>query len=146
MRYKNNFLFAIITYIIIFGLVKFTALAENEAAKATGIGEEEYLFHEPTLGRGELHITSNPNGAKIFLNGKETPYKAPVTIPDLIPGRYEVLATQKNYGSVVKRVWIKEGEITRVEFSLPNRKTYGSLVSISAIIITAVVIAALLSR
>ena len=39
---------------------------------------------------GSIEVTTYPSGAKIFLNGNDTGYITPYTIPNLLKGTYEV--------------------------------------------------------
>lgn len=91
--------------------------------------------HEAKIKTGQLHIGSNPSGAKIFLNGKlQQERKTDVTISDLPPGRYEVKVTKMHRGAAVKTVFVKEGEKTSVSLHLPSRnRQIGCLAGISAI-------------
>lgn len=132
MKCRNSLTLLIVVCAIVLGLP--IAFAEEEPPKAISTEEDEYLFHELPIGKGKLHVISRTKGAKILLNGETTAYETPATVPDLIPGRYEIKATRKRRCSAEKTVWVREGRTTEVELKLPSRTLYGCLVSIGAVI------------
>ena len=67
------------------------------------------LPHEKKIGKGRLTVSSNPVGAKVFLNGEFVGY-TPINAPDLIPGTYEIKVTKRNHGTVIKKAFVEEGK------------------------------------
>lgn len=67
---------------------------------------------EEKISKGSLKVTSTPDGARIFLDGKSTGLKTPATIYDLkIGASYSVRLDLDGYKSATKRKSIKkEGE------------------------------------
>jgi len=78
------------------------------------------LPHEKKIGRGILIISSKPAGAKVFLNGKFGG-NTPISMPDLIPGTYEVKVTKINHGAVTKKVFMEEYKNIEVSLTLKSR-------------------------
>ena len=68
---------------------------------------------------GTLHLISNPDGARFYVNN-EARGKGPVTIPGLAPGAYLVRAELDGYGTASKTITLGNGESVREEFKLSN--------------------------
>lgn len=68
---------------------------------------------------GTLHLTSDPEGARFYVND-EAHGKGPVTISNLKAGKYTVRAEYEGYGTMTKTVEIVNGSSAREEFRLSN--------------------------
>ena len=68
---------------------------------------------------GTLHLISNPDGARFYVNN-EARGKGPVTIPGLPQGEYLVRAELDGYGTMSRMIKIGNGESVREEFKLSN--------------------------
>lgn len=68
---------------------------------------------------GTLHLTSDPEGARFYIDG-EAHGKGPVTVSGLKAGEYVVKAEHEGYAAQTKTVVIENGESAREEFKLSN--------------------------
>lgn len=67
--------------------------------------------------KAEVEIRTNVPGAAIFLDGREKG-TAPITLKKLTPGRHVIQAKKKNFGSAEKKVDLKRGKNSTIEFFL----------------------------
>jgi tRNA A-37 threonylcarbamoyl transferase component Bud32 len=65
---------------------------------------EKAVVPEPSP-TGEIRISSSPQGAKVFLNGKYSDHDTPTRLSGLSPGKYQLTLKKEGY-----EVW--EGEVT----------------------------------
>ena len=57
-----------------------------------------------------INITTQPSGAKIFVNGKQKGL-SPITLKKTLPGSYEIKATLKGYKEKLKQVLVAEAPL-----------------------------------
>lgn len=77
----------------------------------------------PVVATGTLHITSDPQGANIFLNGQTTDYKTPAILDDLeLEKNYLVGLALENFGRTEKMVRLENTEpiFLNIPFSKPS--------------------------
>ena len=67
---------------------------------------------------GKINIRSNPSGARIFLNGKETGKTTPAVIDDLKQGRYTVRLLKEDFQPLVRSVNIASSKPYSIEEKL----------------------------
>ncbi len=77
-----------------------------------------YRREQPLKGmyKGYIYVTSEPEGARLFLNGEEkgtTPLEL-----ELRPGRYLLLLTREGYESVERAIEVERGGYALIRFSL----------------------------
>ena len=68
---------------------------------------------------GTIHLSSVPAGARLYVNN-EPRGVAPLSLPGLTPGTYEVRAEMEGYGTVSKTIQIGNGESASEEFRMSN--------------------------
>ena len=78
--------------------------------------EELTIKLKPVL--GDLAITTNPPNAVVFLDGKRHSGKSNTTVGAIKPGDYDVKVTLDGYYAAEKRVEVKAGQASKLEFSL----------------------------
>jgi hypothetical protein len=67
-------------------------------------------------GTGKLRITSEPEGATVFLNSYREG-QTPITV-DLAVGPYTVRIEKKDYTPVTQEVVVSDGEVTELNIKL----------------------------
>ena len=72
-------------------------------------------------GKGFLYVTSKPQGADIYLDGKTTREKTPVEM-EVSAGSHTLEVSLKFYEPASKSVHVSADEVSRVEFSLVRGK------------------------
>ena len=86
---------------------RITRPVEKEAARpifSPAEEREKAVVPEPSP-TGEIRISSSPQGAKVFLNGKYSDRDTPTRLSGLSPGKYQLTLKKEGY-----EVW--EGEVT----------------------------------
>ncbi|WP_342676741.1 PEGA domain-containing protein [Methanofollis sp. UBA420] len=82
-------------------------------------GEEAKVFFELERECGVLNVSSVPEGARIFLEGKETEWLTNTTLTDIPTGEHNVTVTLDDYVKPENRtVTVNAGETTEVFFVL----------------------------
>jgi len=76
------------------------------------------LLKEIPPALASLHISSQPSGAKVFLNEQETPYRTPTTLNELKPGPYTIGLYLENYKFWKRKVVLKENDKTNYDIEL----------------------------
>ncbi len=71
---------------------------------------------------GKIDIRTNPQGAKIFLNGKDTGKRTPSTLSDLKKGRYTLRLLKENFQPIIRSVTIASAKSYPVEERLLELK------------------------
>lgn len=72
----------------------------------------------PLTNIGILDIDSEPSGARIYVNDKDTQYTTPATITNLSAGDYTYKVILSGYSDVAGKFTIKAGESTKVHLVL----------------------------
>ena len=71
---------------------------------------------------GYVSVISDPAGATVFIDGKESG-KTPCNIKDVLVGNRKVTLTLTSYAQATKEVVVKEGEVADVNLTLKNTAT-----------------------
>lgn len=102
-------------------VVKFSLPGFREEVRelAMRAGEQQNLPIVLEALPGTLHLISDPDGARFYVND-EPRGPSPLVIPGLKPGDYVVRAEKAGYGTVTKTVTIDNGASAREEFKLSN--------------------------
>jgi len=77
-----------------------------------------YKFNPHTLKfvkTGLIYIKTQPEGAKIYLNGKLISEKSPASIQELIPGVYKITLELAQYYTWKSEVDVEAGKISRID-------------------------------
>jgi len=77
-----------------------------------------YKFNAHTLKfvkTGLIYIKTQPEGAKIYLNGKLMPEKSPASMQELIPGVYKITLTLAKYYPWRSEVDVEAGKVSRID-------------------------------
>ena len=77
-----------------------------------------YKFNPHTLRfvkTGLIYIKTQPEGAKIYLNGKLIPDKSPASIQELIPGVYKITLELAQYYTWKSEVDVEAGKVSRID-------------------------------
>ena len=99
-----------------FRMAGFTEEKREVSLKA---GETQHLSISLNAKPGTLYLQSDPAGAQFYVDDR--PYgKSPVTIADLKPGEYNVVASLDGYAKISRNICIRAGEAVREEFKLAN--------------------------
>jgi len=69
------------------------------AIKLVGLEKILGLEKRPELGRGGLHLESQPSGATVYLDAQELKEKTPIIKDDLVAGQYLVELSKGNYAA-----------------------------------------------
>ena len=69
---------------------------------------------------GRVAVHTEPQGARIFINGEETPYRSPVNFA-VVPGRYQITVERSGYASETREVVVRKDQMAPVQLEL-NRK------------------------
>jgi DNA-binding beta-propeller fold protein YncE len=86
-------------------------------------GNNRILKFSPVtpLPAGNISVTSNPSGAAIFLDGKNTGHFTPFTLPDIAEGNHGVYVTKDCYVTPdPKNVNVIAGGTVPADFTLPS--------------------------
>jgi PEGA domain len=75
---------------------------------------------------GRLVIHTDPDGARIIVNGKPTSYRSPVNF-GLAPGSYKITVERDGYSSVTKDVVVKANQSIQVRVALKSSEGGGIL-------------------
>jgi len=102
-------------------VVKFSMAGFREEVRelAMRAGDQQNLPIVLEALPGTLHLLSDPEGARFYVND-EPRGPAPLVIPGLKPGDYVVRAEKEGYGTVTKTITISNGASAREEFRLSN--------------------------
>lgn len=84
---------------------------------AAGNGQAQETAADTAGPETVLRITSNPEGAEVFINGEPYDGVTPLTIKGLSPGKYFIEITKAQYRKEGRQVEVKPGE-NAVRFSL----------------------------
>lgn len=77
---------------------------------------------------GSIAVSSNPSGAKIFLDGTDTLHTTPSTLMGIAPGTHGVKLTLSGYSdSTEQSVVVNAGATTPADFTLTPLPTTGSI-------------------
>ena len=82
-------------------------------------GSRENVFVKFEGDPGSLLVTSVPDGARIYIDGKSY-NKAPVKLDKLKPGIYEVKAEMDGHNTISRKVTVGLGQAVSEEFRLDN--------------------------
>jgi len=106
------------------GYQTYTGKLPGEPTK--GAIADVYVTLQPVETVGSIHVTSNPSGAAIYLNGN---YRgvAPLTIKDLAPGTYTLEADRSGYQSDRTTITVRAGKQSDFQFTLTPIPQYGSV-------------------
>ncbi len=80
---------------------------------------------------GSIRIVTDPEGAEIVINGKDTGFKTPNTIRNLAPGNYEITCKKSGYEPAVRNATVKEGQILEITLHLKKKEMVGYLSIVS---------------
>jgi hypothetical protein len=72
---------------------------------------------------GRVVIHTEPLGARIRVNGKETSYRTPVNFA-LAPGVYEITVEHDGFSSVKRHVVIEANRSAQVRLELERRRSF----------------------
>ncbi|WP_220681271.1 DUF3344 domain-containing protein [Methanofollis formosanus] len=75
----------------------------------------EFTLAEPA---GNIVVTSSPDGARVFLDGKDTGEQTNTTLTRVSPGEHQVAVSLEGYLEAEKAVTVVEGESVAVHFDL----------------------------
>ncbi len=78
--------------------------------------------------KGSIFVTSEPSGAKIYINGNDVNKKTPSLISHLFPGSYSIKVTLEEK-SIAREdsVDVFQNQVTSVHFSLVSKTDYRAL-------------------
>ena len=76
------------------------------------------------MGRVSLH--TEPQGARIFVDDKETSYRTPVNF-GLPPGRHQIRVERPGYDSQTKEIVVRENQTVTEQFELQQNGERRSL-------------------
>jgi hypothetical protein len=68
-------------------------------------------------GKGLLILRTKPQGATVFLNGKQTPALTPLRNP-VDPGRYRVMLRMQGYKVVFRELAVEKDMVTEITVEL----------------------------
>ena len=79
--------------------------------KIAGTSNQEHPAHAAAMKVGQLMVSANVNGAKIFVDGRSDPsWVTPYTIPDLPVGVHDVEISMDGYDSSEQSVTVESGQ------------------------------------
>lgn len=81
---------------------------------------ETFLIDAPKPIEGTLYVTSNPAGAKIFIDDKDAGFVTPRSISNVLIGRHKVTVMLANHRTETREVNIRQGETTKLELTLSD--------------------------
>jgi hypothetical protein len=64
---------------------------------------------------GLIYVKTQPEGAKIYLNGKLIPERSPASIEELMPGVYRVTLMLEKYYTWKSEVDVEAGKVSRID-------------------------------
>ena len=77
-----------------------------------------YKFNAHTLKfvkTGLIYIKTQPEGARIYLNGKPIPEKSPTSIQELLPGVYKITLLLAKYYPWKSEIDVEAGKVSRID-------------------------------
>jgi uncharacterized caspase-like protein len=81
---------------------------------------------------GSLSVSSNPTGASVYLDGKSTGYKSPVTLTGISTGSHTVSCSLSGYTDQSQTVTVNAGQTASVSFTLQGQAPVTGSVSVSS--------------
>ena len=79
------------------------------------------------VGVGRVSLHTEPQGARIFVDGQETSYRTPVNF-GLAPGTYQVRVERPGYDSQTKQIVVRQNETVTEQFELQRNGEGRSLI------------------
>ncbi|MBI1956034.1 MAG: serine/threonine protein kinase [Acidobacteria bacterium] len=70
---------------------------------------------------GRVAVHTEPQGARIFINGEETPYRSPVNFA-VVPGRYQITVERSGYASETREVVVRKDQMAPVQLELKRKQ------------------------
>lgn len=95
----------------------------HEAVEGTfdfALGKNVLLYHELESSAGRFSITSNPEGASVWLDGRPVG-ETPVNMRDVAPGVHVVRLEAAGYATVIQEVDTSDGEKGVVQAKLDDK-------------------------
>jgi hypothetical protein len=81
---------------------------------------------------GTIDIQSNPAGAAVYLDGKNTGYKTPATISGVVAGSHTVRCSLSGYTDQSQTVTVNAGQTTSVTVTLQSQAPVTGSISVSS--------------
>ncbi|MCU0630630.1 MAG: PEGA domain-containing protein [Methanoregulaceae archaeon] len=81
---------------------------------------------------GTIDIQSNPAGAAVYLDGKNTGYKTPVTLSGIVAGSHTVRCSLSGYIDQSQTVTVNTGQTTSVALTLQGQAPVTGSISVSS--------------
>lgn len=101
-----------------------TMRLKEAARKITGLEAEGFSPAGNMIGRGNIKLTSEPSGAKVYLDGNETEFTTPITLEGISTGLHVIRLVKENMiGSM--QVYVMPNVTSEVE--IPLKTGYGSV-------------------
>ena len=66
-------------------------------------------------------VHTEPQGARIFINGEDTPYRSPVNFA-VVPGRYQITVERSGYSSETREVVVRKDKMAQVQLELKRKQ------------------------
>lgn len=79
---------------------------------------ETFIMDKPTPIEGSIYVRSNPSGARIFIDDKETTHVTPQNISNILIGEHKVTLVLANHKTETRKVEVKQGETASVDVTL----------------------------
>ena len=76
---------------------------------------------------GRISIHTEPQGARIFVDDKETSYRTPVNF-GLAPGAHQIRVERPGYDSQTKEIVVRQNETVTEQFELQRNGERRSLI------------------
>ena len=70
---------------------------------------------------GSITVTSNPTGASVFMNGKDTNKKTPCVLEEVPSGECNIRVQYNDYAPATRTIEVEEGKTTNADFVLDAR-------------------------
>ena len=70
---------------------------------------------------GSISVTSNPTGASVFMNGKDTNKKTPCVLEEVPSGECNIRVQYNDYAPATRTIEVEEGKTTSADFVLDAR-------------------------
>ncbi len=99
---------------------QFGKISDYELAR----GDMVFVAQPPT--RGQLRITSIPDGATVFVNGRQQG-RTPLTLLDVLPGSSTIRLSQEGFKAIEQSVVIQAHQETALHLTLEPVTQHGSL-------------------